>query len=78
LSLFGTFGDEGEWEVASGQSIKVVCRRRILKSIRERTERTLTPDAQPKSDADADQREAEKKRWRSIKAPRRTSQRKKS
>jgi hypothetical protein len=62
LSLFGTFGDEGEWEVASGQSINVVCRRRILKSIRERTERTLTPDAQPKSDADADQREAEKKK----------------
>lgn len=36
----------------------------------------LTPDAQPKSEANADQREQEK-RWRSIKAPRRTSQRKK-
>jgi hypothetical protein len=61
LLLFGTFGDEGEWEVASGQSIKVACRRRILKSIRERTGRTLTPDAQPKKVKQVRIRESRKK-----------------
>jgi hypothetical protein len=61
LLLFGTFGDEGEWEVASGQSIKVACRRRILKSIRERAGRTLTPDAQPKKVKQVRIRESRKK-----------------
>jgi len=42
LLLFRTFRDEGEWEVAFGQSIKVACWRSILKSVRgNKTERTL-------------------------------------
>jgi hypothetical protein len=49
----------------SGKSVPVrvskgACRLSILKSIRERTEKTLTPDAQPNSEADAEQRQQKK------------------